>query len=102
MSSFSSRTEREQWALHDTATYLDLGTDDAAAEADYARKCADWLGWKFEHLRGDPGLVARPALGQLGRRALSNHRTRRATGSMSPTNPITARRTGAAPNRPQS
>jgi hypothetical protein len=54
---FLVETEREQWALHDTATYLDLGTDDAATEAAYARKCANWLGWKFEHLRGDPALL---------------------------------------------
>jgi hypothetical protein len=49
-------TERATWAMHDTVSYLDLGTDDARAEADYARKCADWLGWKFEHLRSDPTL----------------------------------------------
>ncbi len=54
---FLIKTEREQWALHDTATYLDLGTDDAKEGADYARKCADWLGWKFEHLPGDPTLL---------------------------------------------
>jgi hypothetical protein len=54
---FLVETERGQWALHDTATYLELGTDDAATEAEYARKCADWLGWKFEHLRGDPALL---------------------------------------------
>jgi len=54
---FLVETEREQWALHDTVTYLDLGTDDAAAEAAYAQKCADWLGWKFEHPRGDPALL---------------------------------------------
>jgi len=54
---FLVQTEREQWALNDTVTYLDLGTEDAAAEADYARKCADWLGWKFEHLRGDAALL---------------------------------------------
>jgi hypothetical protein len=51
------QAEREQWALHDTATYLDLGTDDAESEADYARRCADWLGWKFERQRGDPKLL---------------------------------------------
>ena len=50
-------TEREQWAAHNTATYLHLGTDDAEAEADYARRCADWLGWRFEALGGDPGLL---------------------------------------------
>ena len=54
---FLLETERGQWAMHDTAAYLDLGTADAQAEADYARKCADWLGWKFEHLRGDPSLL---------------------------------------------
>jgi len=51
------QTTREQWASHDTATYLELGTEDAAAEAAYARRCADWLGWKFEALRGDPTLL---------------------------------------------
>ena len=54
---FLIETEREQMAMHDTATYLDLGTSDAQAEADYARKCADWLGWKFEHRCGDPKLL---------------------------------------------
>jgi hypothetical protein len=54
---FLVQAEREQWAMHDTATYLDLGTEDAATEADYARKCAGWLGWKFEQLRGDPALL---------------------------------------------
>jgi len=54
---FLLETEREQWAMHDTATYLDLGTDDAESEAAYAKKCADWLGWKFERQRGDPKLL---------------------------------------------
>ena len=54
---FVIESERETWAMHDTATYLDLGTADAEAEADYARKCAGWLSWKFEHLRGDPKLL---------------------------------------------
>jgi hypothetical protein len=50
-------SQREQLAMHDTATYLDLGTADAATEADYARSCAQSLGWKFEHLPGDPTLL---------------------------------------------
>ena len=54
---FLLEAERLQLALHDTATYLDLGTEDAKAEADYARTCADWLGWKFEHRHGDPALL---------------------------------------------
>jgi hypothetical protein len=54
---FLLETERAQWAQHDTATYLDLGTDDAETEANYAQKCAQWLGWKFERIRGDATLL---------------------------------------------
>lgn len=54
---FLIETEREQWAMHDTATFLDLGTSDADHEAGYAKNCAAWLGWKFERLRGDPTLL---------------------------------------------
>jgi len=54
---FLLASEREQWALHDTATYLDLGTDDAESEAVYAKRCAEWLGWKFERIRGDAKLL---------------------------------------------
>ena len=54
---FLMEMERERWRLHDTATYLDLGTNDAEAEAGYTRCCARWLGWKFERLPGDPQLL---------------------------------------------
>ncbi|MCU0786123.1 MAG: DUF1638 domain-containing protein [Verrucomicrobia bacterium] len=54
---FLMETEREQWAQHNTATYIDLGTDDAESEADYARRCAEWLGWKFERIHGDVALL---------------------------------------------
>jgi hypothetical protein len=53
---FLVECEREQWAAHNRATYVDLGTADGPAAADYARRCADWLGWQFEQLRGDPAL----------------------------------------------
>jgi hypothetical protein len=54
---FLLQTERDQWALRDTALFLDLGTSDAETEADYARRCAQGLGWKFERLTGDPQLL---------------------------------------------
>jgi hypothetical protein len=54
---FLLETTRQQWAIHDTATYLDLGTEDASAAAAYAQKCAQWLGWRFKQLRGDPALL---------------------------------------------
>lgn len=49
--------ERSQWALHDTVTYIDLGTEDAESEAAYAKRCADWLGWRFERVKGNPALL---------------------------------------------
>jgi len=54
---FLIESEREQWAQHNTATYLDLGTEDAETEAEYARSCAEWLGWKFERIRGERALL---------------------------------------------
>jgi len=54
---FLIETERETWAQHDTASFIDLGTGECEQDADYARRCADWLGWRFEHLRGDPALL---------------------------------------------
>ena len=50
-------TEQQQWSMNDTAAFLELGTEDAQVEADYARRCAKWLGWKFEHHRGNPALL---------------------------------------------
>lgn len=54
---FLIESQREQLALHDTASYLALATPDASREAEYARTCAGWLGWRFEHLPGDPALL---------------------------------------------
>lgn len=54
---FLIETERDQWAMHDTAVYLDLGTADAEQQAQYARRCAQSLGWSFEWMRGDPALL---------------------------------------------
>lgn len=54
---FLLESEQSTWAMHDTATYIDLGTDDAESEASYAEKCSKWLGWKFERIKGDPTLL---------------------------------------------
>ena len=34
-----------------------FGTPEAAREAAYTKSCAEWLGWKFEHLEGDGKLL---------------------------------------------
>jgi hypothetical protein len=54
---FLVEADNQVWAAHDTATFLDLGTADAEMEAAYAKRCADFLGWGFEHIHGDPALL---------------------------------------------
>jgi hypothetical protein len=54
---FLMESERAMWTSYDTSTFIDLGTPEAEREAAYTKRCADWLGWKFEHLRGDPALL---------------------------------------------
>jgi len=54
---FLIESERAMWASYHTATFVDLGTKEAEVEAAYAKRCALWLGWKFEHIRGDPALL---------------------------------------------
>jgi len=61
---FLIESEQEAWAQHDTVSYLDLGTDDAESEADYARRCAEFLDWKFERLNGDPSMLRDLLLGR--------------------------------------
>lgn len=53
---FLMDVERGNWELYDTATFIDLGTEDAESEAAYTRSCAEWLNWRFERLPGDPQL----------------------------------------------
>lgn len=54
---FLLESERAMWQAYDTSTFIDLGTPEAEREAGYAKQCADWLGWKFERIQGDPALL---------------------------------------------
>ncbi|WP_043588272.1 DUF1638 domain-containing protein [Geminisphaera colitermitum] len=55
---FLIESEREHWtATGGPAVYLDLGTPAAATEADYARRCAEYLKWDYSHPAGDPALL---------------------------------------------
>lgn len=42
---------------YNNAAYVDLGFMDAVRYKDYTRECAEWLGWKYDELEGDPRLV---------------------------------------------
>ena len=54
---FLIETEKENWAQHSRAVFLDLGTPGADEKAASAEKAAASLGWKFERIPGDPGLL---------------------------------------------
>lgn len=54
---FLLESERAMWDSYHTASFIDLGTPEAAAEVAYTKQCADWLGWRFEHIQGDPALL---------------------------------------------
>jgi hypothetical protein len=49
--------EKQMWSAYNTASFIDLGTPQSEQEAAYTQRCAESLGWKFEHLRGDPQLL---------------------------------------------
>jgi hypothetical protein len=49
--------ERELWTGYDTVAFVDQGTKDADAGINYSQHCADWLGWKYEHVLGNPALL---------------------------------------------
>lgn len=54
---FLIESEKENWAQHSRAVYLDLGTPDAEVKAQEAAEAAKALGWKFERMPGDPSIL---------------------------------------------
>jgi hypothetical protein len=46
------------------AAYIDWGLGDCSQYKDYARRCAASLGWNYDEVKGDPGLMQRLLDGQ--------------------------------------
>jgi len=42
---------------YSNAAYVDLGFYDTRAQKDFTKKCADWLGWRYDELAGNPRLI---------------------------------------------
>lgn len=42
---------------YDRAAYVDLGVGDTEADLAYTRDCAEYLNWRFDHLKGQAGLL---------------------------------------------
>ena len=41
------------------ATYIDWGFTNSQEDKEYTRHCAEYLGWKYDELKGDQGLMQR-------------------------------------------
>jgi hypothetical protein len=41
------------------ATYIDWGFANAREEKEYTRSCAEFLGWNYDEIKGDPSLIQR-------------------------------------------
>ena len=51
--------EQGWFTLYSNAAYVDLGFWNADVYREYTQRCADWLGWNYDDLSGDPELMAR-------------------------------------------
>lgn len=49
--------EMEALKIYKTAAYIDFGIDDSTANEDFAKKCAEWMGWKFQRQTGNRQLL---------------------------------------------
>lgn len=54
---FLMEAEQHWFTSYDRATYVDLGVSATEEDVQFTRDCADWLQWKFDRQRGDPGLL---------------------------------------------
>ena len=49
--------EQAWFKEYSNAVYTDLGFGDSTEYKKFTKKCAKWLGWKYEELTGDPQLM---------------------------------------------
>ena len=62
--SYLMEAEQRWMTEYNWATYIDWGFADSQAEKEYTRKCAEFMGWKYDELKGDPSLLQRLFDGQ--------------------------------------
>lgn len=54
---FLMETEQHWFSTYDRATFVEVGIGDPEPDVTYTQQCADWLGWKFDRIRGNPELI---------------------------------------------
>lgn len=61
---FLMETEQNWMKEYNWATYIDWGMVNSEQEKEYTKKCAEFLGWKYDEIKGDSGLMQRLLDGQ--------------------------------------
>jgi len=51
--------EQDWFKKYTTAAYVDLGVGNANQHKAFTRGCAEWLGWQYDEIAGDPSLLTR-------------------------------------------
>ncbi len=57
--SYLMEVEQDWQKKYSKAVFVDPGFLDTSVQAEYTKECADWLGWNYETVKGDPGLLRR-------------------------------------------
>ena len=57
-------TEQKWMKEYNWATYIDWGFANCEEEKKYTKSCADFLGWNYDEIKSDPGLMQRLVDGQ--------------------------------------
>jgi hypothetical protein len=53
------RVEQDWISQYNWATYIDWGFPGSEKQKQFTRKCAEFLGWQYDELKGDPSLMQR-------------------------------------------
>ena len=54
---FLMKMEQNWYHEYSNAAYVDMGFGDTAHYKEHTRECAQWLGWNYDELKGDPKLI---------------------------------------------
>jgi hypothetical protein len=54
---FLMESEQHWFKTYDTAAFVHLGAGPVEKELAFTHQCAQWLGWRCDHQRGDPALL---------------------------------------------
>jgi hypothetical protein len=53
------KMEQSWFSQYNWATYIDWDFPNSKKESKFTKQCADYLGWQYDHIKGDPSLMQR-------------------------------------------